>query len=130
MLIPGPEVLTSEYVTVLREMGRDPRTRSSIRSALRDLNDDAFFETVMPMPDKWRSDDCGLFCADRRVRRAEYAKRLEDAIADWCNQSARRDYRSLDGETMLRVQDWTQRQLLAEIASWLALHPEVEYDDG
>lgn len=120
---------SSEYIDVLRDMGRDPVLAPQLRAALSSNGDDQLFIEVMPLPALWRSDDYALFCADRRVRLAEFDRRLAAAVEDWFTQSGRHRHAGLDSDTKLRLEGWVRTQLLGEIAAWLGRNPEVEYEE-
>ncbi|MGC5256676.1 hypothetical protein ACPXCG_09990 [Gordonia sp. DT218] len=121
-----PGSIPAEYVEILRAMAMDPSVIEQIRDALADLGNAHLRNAVLPIPERWRSDDYELFCVDRRVRLAEYERRRALAIDEWDARG-----RAIDGLTsneLSRVEDWTRTQFLAELSAWLRLHPGTRYE--
>lgn len=75
--------LLPEYVTVLREMARDPETAPLVRAAVAAAGSAEITEQILPMPTDWLATDYDLFIADERVRRAEFIRRVASACEDW-----------------------------------------------
>ncbi|WAC56046.1 hypothetical protein [Gordonia sp. SL306] len=118
----------AEYVEILRVMAMDPNAIEQIREALADLGDAQLRNAVLPIPERWGSDDYELFCVDRRVRLAEYERRRALAIDEWDADAGGRTIEGLTPHELSRVEDWTRTQFLAELSAWLRLHPGTRYE--
>lgn len=124
-----PELLAtlpSEYVELLRDMAGDDTTSQWVREALESMGDDELMSEIFPVPSHWRSDDYGLFCAEPRVWRAEFERRVGEAIDEQLDAQIRMgDYRDVSDADRRAITEWVHEGFLADIAQWRHHHPDV-----
>ncbi|MAU84189.1 hypothetical protein VX037_07475 [Gordonia sp. Z-3] len=117
-----------EYLEVLRSLALDPTIRPLVREAVFDLNSESLTDSVIPMPTSWRSDDYRLFCEDRRVRHAELARRVNQAVDDSIEWGARTHLAGVQTEEREAIEAWTRDQFERELRAWLRVNPSVTYE--
>ncbi|MDY6807415.1 MAG: hypothetical protein SW127_00185 [Actinomycetota bacterium] len=120
--------LPEGYLEVLRDMALDPRIRPLVREAVFDMNSESLIDSVMPMPSSWRSDDYRLFCEDRRVRCAELARRIDQAVDDSMEWGMRSRVSGVREEEREAIEAWTRDQFERELRAWLRANPSVTYE--
>ncbi|GAA1480982.1 hypothetical protein GCM10009624_14220 [Gordonia sinesedis] len=118
--------LPSEYVELLRDMARDGATSQWVREALEAMGDDELTSEIFPVPSHWRPDDYALFCADPRVWRAEFERRVCEAIDEQLEAQIRMgDYRDVSDSDRYAITEWVHDGFLADIDQWRRHHPDV-----